>query len=327
MKVLVTGAAGFLGGRVVLALRRRGHRVRALDLPMTAPSLREAQSPDVEEFRADLCLSPDLAKACQGMQAVIHLAAKLGGGDESVVETAVKGTQRLIDAMERAGVRRMVLASSLSVYDWSAPGGVLDEGSPLEPHPEARDGYTIAKIEQERIARDRCRRAGIALTVLRPAVLWGVGREYPPTIGPRLGPVHLLIGATRQLPVVHVENCADAFAAVLDTAESEGIFDVIDHPDVTVRRFVGDHLRRSGRFGLVVPAGYRPCLGSVTVLHRLVPRSLEKRLPSFAAPARFAARFRPVRIDGARLRRAIGWSPPFSYQQCLDRTYGTPPAR
>lgn len=325
MKVLVTGAGGYLGRRVVLALRRRGHQVRALDLPRPGPRAEERGTEGVEEFRADLCASPDLARVCEGVQAVIHLAAKMVGDHESLVKTAVEGTRRLLDAMEEAGVRRMVLASSLSVYDWAAAEGVLDEDSPLEQRPEVRDAYTIAKLRQEQTARDRCGRSGIALTVLRPGTIWGTGREYPSTIGPHAGPFHFLIAAARELPVVHVENCADAFAAVIDAGPvAEGTFNLIDHPGITARRFVRDHLRRFRRFGIVIPVAYQLGLASVGVLHRLTPRSLQRRLPSFVAPARFAARYRPARIDGARFRNVVGWQPPLSYERCLDGTYGGP---
>lgn len=321
VRVLVTGARGFLGRRVVIALRTRGHQVRALDVSASAAG-EGIEVDGVEQLALDLCCSPDLDRACDGMQAVIHLAARMQGDDDEIIHSAVEGTRRLLEAMDGAGVGRMVLASSLSVYDWAEAAGVLDEESPLERHPELRDAYTLAKTRQEQLARERCVVRGVSLTVLRPGVIWGTGREFPPTIGQRLGAVHLVVGASRQLPTVHADNCADAFAAVLEGPSGEGAFNVIDHPDVTVGRFVRDHLRFSGRFGLVVPVPYRLGLAGVTVVHRLTPGPLRRRLPSFVAPARFLARYKPVHIEGAKFRAAFGWHPPFSYAECLGRTYG-----
>jgi UDP-glucose 4-epimerase len=279
----------------------------------------------VEEFQADLCVSTDLAAACTGIDAVIHLAARLSGDDAAIVSTAVEGTRRLLDAMEQAGVRRLALASSLSVYDWNAAQGWLDETAPLEPHPEARDGYTTAKLRQEQLARERCQASGIALTVLRPGVLWGPGREYPPTIGQSAGPFHLLFGAARQLPLVHVENCGDAFAAALgDREEAGGTYDVIDHPDVTVSRFARDHVRRSGHGGMVVPVPYGLAMAIVASVYQLAPAPLRRRLPAFMAPARFMARYKAVRISGEKFRTALSWRPPLTYEQCLERTYASP---
>lgn len=322
MTVLVTGSGGFLGRGVVAALRRRGLGVRALDLPRDAAHAPPPVVPGVEEIHANLLASADLAAACQGVDAVIHLAALLSGDDAAVVNTAVQGTRRLIDAMREAQVRRLVLASSLSVYDWNAAEGLLDENSPLEPFPEARDGYTTAKLRQEQLARDLCRRSGVTLTVLRPGMLWGPGREYPSTIGQDVGPVHLLFGAARQLPLVHVENCGDAFAAALeDREEGGGTYNVIDHPGVTVSRFARDHLRRSGRAGVLIPVPYGPTMAVAALVFRITPVPLRRRLPGFVAPARFQARYKALRIDGARFRRAFGWSPPLTYELCLEQTY------
>lgn len=320
MNVLVTGARGFLGRRVVEALLRRGHRVRALDRQAGPPP----GTPALEGLAADL-RTADLRGACEGVACVVHLAAELQGDGAAMVATAVVGTERLLDAMASAGVGRMVLASSLSVYDWSVPAGVLEEESPLEPHPETRGPYALGKLRQEEVARDRCGRAGVILTVLRPAILWGPGREVPATIGQVLGPVHVVFDAARPLPAVHVENCADAFAAMVER-DRGGTFDVVDHPEVSAATFVRDHLRRSGRRGLVVPAAYGPSLAAIRLLRRVTPAPLRARAPSFLDPARFEGRYRPVRVEGRRLREA-GWAPPLSYAECLARTYPPRPGR
>lgn len=321
MKVLVTGAAGFLGRHAVAALVRRGHVVRAFDLAGAGPGA----SSWVEAVRGDACDRGDLARACAGVDAVVHLAARMSGDGAEVVRTAADGTARLVEAMRDAGARRLVLASSLSVYDWAAAGEVLDEDSPLERRPEERDPYTAAKLLQERIAREGCARAGIALTVLRPAILWGAGREYPATVGQRLGPVHVVVAASRPLPTAHVENAADAFAAAVEAPAGEGTFNVVDADAPTAGQFVRDHLRRSGRFGVPVSGSYALGLGAVAALSRLAS-PLRIPLPGFAHPARFAARYRPLRVAGTRIGVALGWRPPLSYAQCLDRTYGGAPA-
>jgi len=293
--------------------------VRAVVSPSTVGRSRPLDG--LECIRADLRTAGNLQRACTGVGVVVHLAAKLRGDDALMISTAADGTRRLLDAMVATGVPRLVLASSLSVYDWSAAGPVLNEETALEPRPEFRDAYTTAKLLQERIARARCAQSGIQLAVLRPGVIWGPGREYAPTIGQRLGPFHVLVAPGRQLPIVHVDNCADAFAVAADVRK-EGTFNVVDHPDVTVRQFVTDHLRRSRRFGLAIPAAYRPFLAVLTLIHRFVPDAMKAMFPGFAGPARFAARYKPVRIDGDRFREAFDWTPPLSYEACLERTYG-----
>ena len=154
MKVLVTGANGFLGRHVVASLLGRGHQVRALVRP--AARLEALGWPaEVEVVRADLRSSRELEPAFDGVDVLVHLAATMSGGDELQFAGTVVGTERLLAAMAATPCRRVVLASSFSVYDWSAIRGTLDETSPLEPAPELyeRDGYSIAKSWQERVTR------------------------------------------------------------------------------------------------------------------------------------------------------------------------------
>jgi nucleoside-diphosphate-sugar epimerase len=309
--VLVTGAGGFLGQPLVRALLARGHRVRALTLP--GPGLELGQATVIAE---DLCTSPDLARHCAGVGTVVHLAARMQGSDAEIVQETVTGTERLLAAMAAAHVPRLVLASSLSVYDWSRAQGTLVEDSQLEAHSETRDGYTVAKLRQEALARA----AGLRLTVVRPGIIWGRGREYPPTIGQQAGPLRVVIAPDRQLLGVHVDNCADAFATLVD-GNHVGTFNLIDHPEVTVGQFVADHFQRTGRHGFVLPAPFGPSVSTLGLLQRLTPAGVARRLPSFLAPRRFEARYKPVQIEGRRLRENVGWQPLFSYSECLERTY------
>jgi len=317
-EVLVTGAAGFLGRHVVSALRARGRGVRALvRRPPGAPF-----PEGVEVFTADLSASADLGPAVAGIDGVLHLATPMHGDAESILRDAVLGTRRLLDAVERSSAKRFVLASSLSVYDFEAAEGVVDEGSALERRSEARDAYTTAKLRQEELCRESCASAGIALTVLRPAYVWGTGREFPPTLGLEIGPLRVLVAPSRRLPSIHVENCADAFAEVLRAGDrADGTFDLVDFPEVTARTFLADLLRSSGRSGVVLPVPYAPSHACVRLLHALAPRRVRERLPSFLAPARFAARFKPVRVSGSRFRERFGWRPPVSRERCLERTF------
>src|SRR3954471_15387721 len=146
MRALVTGANGFLGGHVVRALLARGIEVRAMVRP--AARLEALGWPSsVEVFRADLRTSSDLARAFEGVDVLIHLAAVVSGGEDAQFAGTVAGTERLPEAMAGAACRRLVLCSSFSVYDYSSTSGTLDENSPLHRAPDVYSlgGYSIAK--------------------------------------------------------------------------------------------------------------------------------------------------------------------------------------
>ena len=126
MRVLITGANGFLGRHVVAEFLRRGHAVRALVRP--AARLDDLGWPEpVEVVRADLRVSRELAAAFAGVDVLVHLAAAVTGGEDAQLAATVVGTERLLDAMARSQTGRLVLASSFSVYDWGAiaTGGTL----------------------------------------------------------------------------------------------------------------------------------------------------------------------------------------------------------
>src|SRR5688572_29457798 len=109
MKVLVTGANGFLGRHVVNELLRRGHRVRAIVRP--AARLVDLRWPgEVDLHFGDLRTSPTLEAAFEGIDVVIHLAAAVQGSEDMQFASSVVGTERLLDAMSQSATRRLVLA-------------------------------------------------------------------------------------------------------------------------------------------------------------------------------------------------------------------------
>src|SRR6185312_8272180 len=114
LKVLITGANGFLGQRVVAEFLRRGHAVRALVRP-AAKVDRLGWPDEIEVFRADLRAPRDLVSAFEGVDAVVHLAAGVKGSEDAQFAASVVGTERLLDAMARSKTKRLVLASSFSV--------------------------------------------------------------------------------------------------------------------------------------------------------------------------------------------------------------------
>lgn len=329
MNVLVTGSSGFLGRFVVTELLRRGHRVRAMVRPATdADSLPWGR--DVELLRTDLRGGDGLRPGLEQIDAVVHLAARVDGSDADQFVAAVRGTERLVEAMAAAGTPRLVLASSMAVYDWSAATGAVTEGSPLEADIYGRDGYAQAKWWQERLARQSCARHDIALTVLRPGFIWGPGNVDIAGVGQRIGRWHLVVGLRRVVPLTYVENCADCFGRALEVPSADGAtFNVVDPDAPTAWRFAAGPMRWAGLSGVRLPVPYG--LASVLVrmgwaLGRLAfgPRL---RLPGLLTPRIFAVRFRPLRYDMGAAESVLGWTPPLTYEEGAHRLRAVFPPR
>lgn len=320
INVLVTGASGFLGRYVVAALRDAGHRVRALVRPATDIKLLN-WSANIEVFRADLCAADNLAAAFDGIDVLVHLAAQVRGDNQTRVSATLTGTERLLNAMAVSPTRRLVLASSFSVYDYREIRGTLDEADPIEATDLLqRDGYAIAKVNQEQMVRRFAQQHARELIVLRPGAIWGPGHLDLPNLGQRLGPLYLIIAPRATLPLSYVENCAEAFARAA-TAPAGQTLNVVDDEPVTAWRFAGEYLRRTRQAAIRVPVPYHLGLLAghlVSAVQRTILLG-KLPLPSILRPRRFEARFKPLRYCNAALRQALKWQPRFTFDQAWDR--------
>lgn len=308
MKVLVTGAGGFLGSRVVTHLLDRGHEVRALVRPATV-DFPEAWRGRAEVVRADLRHAAGLEALFEGIDVLVHLAATVRGTAEGQFVGAVVCTEKLLDAMHRAGTtRRVVLAGSFSVYDWAAEKRCFDEDSPLESRLYERDGYTIAKTWQERVVRRMAEEYGWTLSVLRPGLIYGSGAVPAASAGISVGPLFLVVAPQARLRLTHVTNCAAAFAAAAEKGIS-GTFNIVDDERISAWRYSERLLKSSGSaLRLMVPysVGYAiACLARVTSRILFPPNG--GKLPGVLIPLFFRVRFKPMQYDNRRAKELLDW--------------------
>jgi nucleoside-diphosphate-sugar epimerase len=167
MRVFVTGASGFIGRRLVPALRRRGHEPTALLLPHEP----EAAASGARVARGDVTDPASLAGLLDGQDAVCHLAGAVGYGQTFAVCNRVNrdGTAHVAAAAARAGARRLVHMSSVSVYG-RVPDVAIDEDFPLR---KIGDPYGDTKIDAERILAAHRDAGALDVTILRPTVIYG----------------------------------------------------------------------------------------------------------------------------------------------------------
>jgi nucleoside-diphosphate-sugar epimerase len=322
VKVLITGASGFLGRYTVMSAVAAGHQVRALVRPGTA--VPAGWPAEVEVVRGDVGDLRSLKAAVHGQDAVAHLAAMVGGGDADQFAVTVSGTERLLAALEGSTVSRVVLASSFSVYDWGAPSEVLDESTPVESRWWRRDGYAASKVWQERIVREASEVASWDLVVLRPGFIWGPEKPDCPGVGEVVGSRMIVIGWRTPLPLTWVENCAEAFVLAL-TADVPGgtTVNIVDDDTVTTRQYAAASTRALGHSGrVVVPYGVARAVSHLARgTSRVLFREQGGRLPSVLDPDKFEARFRPLRFPNDRAKSLLGWSPRVSWRQASARAF------
>jgi nucleoside-diphosphate-sugar epimerase len=176
MRVLITGAGGFIGSHLVDSQLAQGHHVRAVDLHLDLLS-QQADHPCLEAIRGDLTDKDIVQKLVEGMDIVYHLASAhldVSLSDEHYHHVNVDATLSLLEAAGKAGVKRFVHCSSVGVIgDVKHPPA--DETT--ECHPV--NIYERTKLEGERTALEFARRAGFPVVVVRPA--WVYGPRCPRT--------------------------------------------------------------------------------------------------------------------------------------------------
>ena len=173
MKVLLTGAQGFLGGRVLDFLLEKDYQVRAI-VRRPAPEL---AARGVELVQADLCDAAKVEEAAQGRDGIIHCAARSGiwGPLAEYLKANLVSTLNILAAARRAGVGWLVHTSSPSVIHTGAPLDGVDESAPYTQ--DARQGYPYSKMLAERavLSADG---PDFRTVALRPHLIWGPGDPH-----------------------------------------------------------------------------------------------------------------------------------------------------
>lgn len=303
MKVLVTGASGFVGGPVCRRLLAAGHEVVAAVrrddcfLPL-----------EVEARRVD-ALGPDTdwRAALRGCDAVVHLAARAHvmrdrASDPLALFRRVNrdGAVRLAEQAAAAGIGRLLFVSSIKVN-----GELTLPGQPFrgDDAPAPVDAYGVSKAEAEAALADIATRTGLSLAVVRPPLVHGPGAKGNLAALMRILEygVPLPLGAIDNCrSLVGVDNLADALAFLVDSP-AQGRFLVRDGEDISTPELIRRLARGLGRRArlLPVPVG----------LLRLAGGMLGKS----GAVNRLAG---SLQVDDAPLR-ALGWLPPVTLDDGL----------
>ena len=300
-RILVTGANGFVGAALLPVLRAAGHTVRAA---LWAP---DPAFPDGVVV-GDIGPDTDWRTALDGIDAVIHLAARVHIMRDTAADplaefrrTNTEGTRCLAVAAAAAGVKRIVLMSTVKVNGERTPDRPFTEDSP--PAPE--DPYGVSKMEAEAAVAA----APLESTVLRAPLVYGPGVRANFLALMRLCArgIPLPLGCVRnRRSLLYVGNLADALARCVDhPAAANQTFLLRDGEDVSsgeLARRIGAALGRRVPL-LPIPPVLMRAAATVTGKSAAIGRLLDS-----------------LAVDDGKLRRTLDWAPPFTLDAGLERT-------
>jgi nucleoside-diphosphate-sugar epimerase len=304
LKVLVTGADGFVGKAVCRRLLESGYSPLAGLWDASKWAALKAATPGLDEFSTigDLGANPDLRSALKGVSTVVHLAARVHIMHDNALNPLnefrrvnVGGTAALARNAAAEGVRRFVFVSTVKVNGESTTGRPFTE----RDFPAPQDPYAVSKWEAEEVLRGVSSETGLEVSIIRPPLVYGPGV--------RANFLRLMRLVERGLPLplpdtdnrrslIGIANLADCLVrCVTHPGAANHTFIVSDGQDVSTRELVlrlAPLLGRSARFLPIPELALRlaaRCVGKQSAIDRLLG-SLE--------------------IDSSKARRVLEWEPP-----------------
>jgi len=314
MRVGVTGATGFVGAALVRRLLQAGASVRALARRSARADELEARG--VEVVRGDLRDAEAVERAVAGAEVVYHTAAMVEGqgSRKDFIETNVGGTQCVFEGCMRKSVPRVVYLSSVAVYGLAQKGERINEDTPFDGSLEERDSYARSKIEADQYAVAIGRKTKLAVTILRPGIVFGPGRPLPTALlGFRFDKTNVVFGRREQrFPLTYVENLVDAMVSVGRGANG-GLrqYIVIDDDDLTLGQYYLARAEVQKTRAIFLP-GWPVLLGASLASAVGAGRRLPKRQVERSLQDRW--------YDTRRIREETGWAPKVPLREAIEQT-------
>lgn len=309
-RILVTGATGFVGRALTSLLLSQGVEVRGTLLPGESPdALVKGVTPAPVEP-----VGPDTVwgEALHGVDAVVHLAARVHVLRETACDplaefrrTNTEGSIRLAREAAANGVRRFIFMSTIGVNGDDSGEGAFTEESLARPH----NNYSHSKMDAEQGLWGVAAETGLQLAILRAPLVYGPGNP---------GNFLTLLKAVKKgipLPLASVAN-SRSFIYVGNLAHALSV--VVVHPQAGGKLYVvsdGDDISTPALIERLAKAMERPVR-----LVPLPPALLRLAGAAVGRGATMRSLLASLSVDSGKIRRELGWQPPFGAADALSRT-------
>ncbi len=313
--ILVTGASGFIGGRLVADLSRQGLPYRAM---------RRQADGDPASVVADLTDAASLVAACCGVHTIYHCAgyahafAALGDDGLRHWQINFEGARQLVEAAAAAGVKRLVFLSSVKAL--AEPGELcINEDFPGQPDSD----YGRAKRAAEELVLELGRQQGMHVVVLRPAMVYGAGGRGNLERMARLvraGYFPPLPETANRRSLIHVRDLLDVMQRVAADTRANGRIYIVTGREAPSGRGLFDALRQALGLSAITWAVPQPLLSLAALAGDGLTRCTGRRMP-------FNSEILSRLLDSAcysseRIASELGWQAQVSLRQGLEEMLG-----
>ena len=319
-KVLVTGATGFLGGRLVKILVDRGYQVRALARKLS--NIERLKKLNIEIYYGDVGNRKSIEPAFNGVDCVVHAAAGTSGDKKDCDMATVEGTKNVLLLCAENNIKKLIYISSCSVYGVSdyKTNEIVKEESSLERFPSKRGNYSASKQEAESFVINQMKNSSLPIVILRPGTIFGPGGGvYTPMMGFSLmNKVFMVIGNGRsELPFVYIDNLVDAIIKSVQMKEANNqIFNVVDSERINKRTYMKKVIKKlyPESFTIYLPHSLMYLL---VFLQEVLCRLLKR--PPFLTRYRLASSQRMIRYSNSKIVEKLEWQSKVSIDEAIKR--------
>jgi nucleoside-diphosphate-sugar epimerase len=310
MEILITGANGFVGRHLILALQKRGDSVRALSSPTGDTTWLKQH--DIAIFRGDIRDQAALTEPMRGVDAVVHLVAetkKKWGRIEDSYSVNVAGTENVCRAALAAGVRRLVYTSTSAIYNVNV-GRPVTEDDPLEPLGD--DPYCLTKAQGDELVQRMIREDHLPAVIIRLGALLGPGDSL--NFGRladriRAGKGIIVGSGNNAVPYVYITDVVQALLLALDSEKAAGqIYNISNDQTITQKQYLSAIAQELGVAPPRIHAPYYPMYAAAYIAERISTLS-GYRVPPVVTRHGIKILGEDGRLSIDKARRELGYAP------------------
>jgi nucleoside-diphosphate-sugar epimerase len=323
-QILVTGANGFIGSKVFETLLEYGFTrircfVRSNRNLSKLKQIAERLKAEVDFIEGNLLSRDDCLRAARDVSLIYHLAAGTGKSFAHCFMNSAVATRNLLDAtLKETKLRRFLSVSSLAVYSGFQirHGDLINETCPIESEHMARfDPYCYGKVKQDEMVMAYSREHGVPYVIIRPGPVYGPGKKaLTGRVGLDTFGIFLHLGGSNRLPLIFVDNCAEAIvlSGIVEGMDGE-VFIAVDDDLPTSREFLRLYKKNVGHF----PSIYLPypIFYFLNWLWEKYSNWSEGQLPPVFNRRSCATYYQKQIYSNRKLKELTGWSPRVPFKE------------